>query len=368
MRRKIGILRMVLLLVVIIIAGGLYYINMEPEKGFIVDEWDNIYNENNINFYYEDVLAEKKDEKIISLDSTFKVNEILSEENEEIEKVLKTVKIVNTICEYDNVSSTNLGNGYDILEKIKERRKVSGRDMAIIERDLLITGGYYSRICEFRKSNSQFEKNPSYYVVEYYSEKYKKWVMIDFKEELYITNEGIPISAIEYLNLDIEKLSYVGIEDSKEYIKNIKPYLKSLTVQIDNTVIQSKSNSCVTYFTDEKCIEIKRNGVFLQPSIFTNNSETFSVMPNIKAEKVDNKAYIVLMKKTKDEDSEEKFTIAAFKDSKVINNYYLKINDESFELIKDIYCEDEFEMGKNTIEVSLDGKTVLSKIVIDRQE
>ena len=366
MRKKSKLTKYLLVLFVVVITAVLFYYNFEPEKGIRVEKWDNIYDENNIMLFYEN--SESTNTTLKKLDSIYKINEIVSKEDSEINKVLKTVDILNTVVDYDHISDSNYNNAYEILKEKGKGKKVSGRDMAIIERDLLLSVGFVSRVGEFRKEEPQFESTSSYYVVEYFSPKYKKWVMIDFINRAYLSKNKTPIAAIDMLSEDIDKLSYKGNEKYDEFKRDIKKYLSSYTIAIDNTIPSSKSNTFITYISSEKDIDLKKEDKFIGPTIFTNKKELFIKEPTSNEIGNDKKAYLVLLKTVDKEDNKNyNYVIGAFQNSSIINNYYLKIDDKEWQPINSFYYQYNLKKGKSKIQLSLDGKTVLSEIVINRE-
>ena len=62
------------------------------------------------------------------------------------------------------------------------------------------------------------------------------------------------------------------------------------------------------------------------------------------------------------------YVIGAFKNDSVINNYYLKINDGDWKQVKNFYYDNKIKTGDNNIELSLDGKTSIRKISINKKE
>ena len=80
----------------------------------------------------------------------------------------------------------------------------------------------------------------------------------------------------------------------------------------------------------------------------------------IKSE--DEKAYIVLMKKQEynNKESNESFILGAFKDGKILDEYYIRENNGEFIKVKDVKLTE----GSNIIELSLNGADVTSKIEV----
>ncbi|NLK94184.1 MAG: hypothetical protein GX275_03170 [Clostridiales bacterium] len=369
MKEKKGIIRIILLVILIVICAGLYAINFNSKKqGLIVTEWDNIYDENNINIFYENIEENSKDNELNKLNNTYKITEIVNAEQNEIDKILKTTEILNTIVEFDDIEDSGLNSGYEILMDLNGRKKVSDRDMAIIERDLILSAGYTSRIGELRKNNPQFEIKPSYYVVEYYSPESNKWIMIDFKEKAYLKNSEGYLNTIDFINANKESITYNGKRDLNTYYKEIKKYLSSYTIPIDNTLTMLKSNSYLTYCSNDKDVDLKKNNVFIGPTIFTKNKDVMNIEPNHEyVEGKDEKAYLILQKRQDDVKDDYTYTIGAFKDGTTINDYYLGINGD-INKITDKYKEIKLQKGINTIELSLDGNEIVSKVIINRQK
>ena len=250
------IIKTLLLLTIVGVVGILFMYNYKNNTRDIeVTKWDNIYNEDNIDFYYDD----NKNETIIKLESTYKVNSIVNKEKKEINKVLKTVEILNSISECDDVKDNELIDGYSILKNIGKSKKVSDREMAVIERDLLLASGFNARIGEYRKSIPDKYDNSSYYVVEYYSKEYKKWVLIDYKNRAYLSKDGKPVSAIDLIGEKLDGFKYNGRTSYKIFKDSIKKYLSSYTIAIDNTLTMKKSNRYITYISRNKDIDLLKN-------------------------------------------------------------------------------------------------------------
>lgn len=368
MKKESKITRVLLLIVVVAICAVLYFKIFGKEIGTKVVSWDNIYNENNLNFFYEDIKESNINSNLKALDDTYSVKKIVSGESTEMKKVLKTVEILNTVVKYDDVKDTLYYNGYDILKAKGTNKKTSGRDMAFIERDFLLTAGFVSRVGEFRKESPQFESSPNYYVVEYWSSENNKWIMIDFLDSGYFESNNKPLSAIEVLNSDVKDLTYVGRSTQNEYRQKIKKYLNSYTIAIDNTLPSKNSNSYVTYVKDSKDVDIMINGNYISPTIFTQNKDTFTIEPGIEAPESDSKAYLILMKKpVSGKEEKPAFVAGAFQNGAVIDECYIRINNSDFEKV-DRYKEFIMEKGENTIELSLDGQNVISSVKIKKNK
>ena len=362
MKIKERIIKILIVTAIIIIGGVLYKINKESYK-VEIKEWNNIYNENNIKFFY----GESSDPKIKQLSEVYKTKELVASEETELNKVLKIVDIVNSIVEFDDVLISKKTNAFDILQEKAEHKKVSQRDMSIITRDLLLSTDIKARSGEFKGLNKNTAEGESYYVVEYWSEEYNKWVMLDFKDRGYIEKNNIPCSAIEIISSFDKEMKYIGKKNSKDYIKDLKKILDTYTINIDNSIGMEKSNSYIEFVKDKKYINIKFNNKYLPPTVFTENEGLFNKSPNESEIGTDENSYIILMKKENNKvDSEsnaESFIVGGFKNGRIINSYYIRQNDSELKKVEK-YEDIELIDGENIIEISEDGSNILSYINI----
>lgn len=348
-----------IILIILIVGVGILFLNSNEKVKLQVKSWDNIYNENNIKMYY----GESDDKKIKQLDEVYGVQELVLDEESEINKVLKVIDIVNRIVEFDDVLNSQKVNGYDILHEKGELKKVSQIDMSIIARDLILSTGIKARNGEYKST-----KGNSYFVVEYWSNEYDKWIMIDFRDRGYITNKGVPCSSIEIINYPNKNMKYIGKVSSKQYIKELKKTSDTYSISIDNSVNKEKSNSYITYVKDKKYIDINNNNQYIPPTIFTENEELFKVNPSSDKIGVDEKLYMILMKKENEKDDSGsvtgKYIVGGFKDSKIVDKYFIKHNNSEFISVKKYY-DLELVEGNNTIEISLDGINVSGSIELE---
>ena len=355
------------IVVILIIVGFLFLIKGGEKSKLEVKAWNNIYNENNINMYYGDT----ENPKIKALSNVYRVKEMVNGEESQLDKVLKVVDIVNSIVEFDDVANSKNINAFDILEEKAGLKKVSQRDMGIITRDLILTLDIKARVGEFKKIKNGLSEGASYYVVEYWSEEYNKWVMIDFRDKGYIEKDEMPYSAIEVITTLDSSSKYVGKTDSKKYLKELKRKLDTYTLSIDNSTAMEKSNSYITYVKDKKDINIKLNDKHIPPTVFTENIELFNRSAIDSKIGIDEKAYIILMKKENNNEDEkvkyESYILGGFKDGKILDNYYIRENNGEFREVNK-YSEAKLVNGINFIELSLDGMNTISSIEIDYKE
>lgn len=353
-----------IILVLLIIGIGFVFIyNNKFSKGLNIKKWDNIYNENNINFFY----SSEDDDKIEILKQTNNLEEKVKDEKDMLKKAISVIGVINETITFDDISNTTRINGFDILKDKSGSKKASARDLGIIYRDSLESLGYTARLGEFKRTNASFNKEKSYYVVEYWSKEYNKWIMIDFIDKGYFDNKGFPCSAMELLDVDIRNLNYNGNTDRSDYIPMLKKVLYTYTINIDNTTTMEKSNTYITYIKDEKDISLKFKGSYLPPAIFTENKDLMNKNPIEESTSKDEKAYLVLMKNQEDDkdsnSNKASFIIGGFKDGRIMDEYYIREKDGDFRKIKN-YTDIVLTKGDNTIELSLNGEDVVSSIEI----
>lgn len=370
-------IKKILILLIIAILFIIYFISLGKERGIRVVNWDNYYDGNSIEIFYEPIRKELGvNEKLEKFERTYKVNTIVSSEKTEINKILKICEILYTIVDPDDIYKTKYLNGYDILLSKGDNKKVSERDAAIILRDLLLTIGYESRIGVFRKESPQFENNSEYYVVEYWSPEKNKWIMVDFIDKSIPMFKEEPLGSVELVGMkglgNIEFINIKGEEiDGK--IREIKKYISSYSIPIDNTLSRKRSNSCITYVSSDRDVDFISNDMFLPPTIYTKNKELFDQSPFSRKKYNDEKAYLIFMKKIPSEKSENdennkyEFIIDSFKNGTTIKEYYLNINNAGFEKVHD-HKEYILKEGINKIELSLGGKNIISSVEIIRDK
>lgn len=338
------------IVIVAVVLGGLGYAIydlIKPKEKYEIKLWDNIYNGDSIALFYE----EGKDLRIEMLRAIYNLDKI-AKEDDEIKYILKIVEAAGEVVTLGDVNDTKALNGYDIIRLTGEKKTVSEKDMSIIIRDFITSAGYNARIGEIRCSKKDEDKYDRYYIVEYYSDKYKKWIAIDIVDGGYFTFENTPCSGVELVERKKTELKYIGNISSEEYFSNKKNLFKSYTIMIDNTVDRIKSNSVITYITSKEDIALTYGDETLMPTIYTENTALFTQSPEVELVTEDDKAYIILMKS--EEEDVERFVVGGFKDGSIMDEYYVGRNDGSFEKVNE-YFEVELIKGENMISISCDG-------------
>ena len=351
--------KLLMIIIVAVVLGGLgygIYDSVKPKEKYEIKLWNNIYNGDSIALFYE----EESDLRIEMLRALYNLDKI-DKGDDEINYILKVSEVASKVVTLDNVDDTKALNGYDIIRLIGEKRIVSAKDMAIIVRDFITSVGYDARIGEIRCSKKDEDKYDRYYIVEYYSNKYNKWIAVDIVDGGYFTFENTPCSGVELVEKGVSQLKYIGKVSSEEYFSDKKDLFKSYTIMIDNTVDRVKSNSVITYITSKNEITLTYGDKALMPTIYTENRELFTKAPNSEGEVEDDKAYIILMKS--EEEGVEKFVVGGFKNGKIMDEYYVGRSNGTFEKVNE-YFELELIKGKNMISISCDGVNEDARIEI----
>ena len=351
--------KLLMIIIVAVVLGGLgygIYDSVKPKEKYEIKLWNNIYNGDSIALFYE----EESDLRIEMLRALYNLDKI-DKGDDEINYILKIAEAASKVVTLDNVDDTKALNGYDIIRLIGEKRIVSAKDMAIIVRDFITSVGYDARIGEIRCSKKDEDKYDIYYIVEYYSDKYNKWIAVDIVDGGYFTFENTPCSGVELVEKGISQLKYIGKVSSEEYFSDKKDLFKSYTIMIDNTVDRVKSNSVITYITSKNEITLTYGDKALMPTIYTENRELFTKAPNAEGEVEDDKAYIILMKS--EEEGVERFVVGGFKNGKIMDEYYVGRSNGTFEKVNE-YFELELIKGENMISISCDGVNEDARIEI----
>lgn len=347
MKKKIKIIPVLLIILASCGISYAIYDVLREKDMYEIKLWDNIYNGNSLTFFYE----EESDLRIEMLNATYNLEKKVNKDDE-LGSILSLVSEANSIVEIGDVNDTKALNGYDVIRLIGEKRQASKKDMALIIRDFIISVGYDARIGEFRCNKKDQEQLERYYVIEYYSKEYSKWIAIDFVDEGYFIFDGKPCSGIELAQEDISKIEYIGNIESDEYFSSNKKIFKTYTIMIDNTASRKKSNTVLTYIDNENQITLTYRDETLMPIIYTENIELFNIVPGEEGAANDTSAYIVMMKS--EEQEVERFVVGGFKDGSIMNEYYVGRNDGSFESVNE-YFEVELIKGENMISISQDG-------------
>lgn len=363
------LIKIIIVLAVVAGAAFLFYKNFLNEKGLKIVDWDNSYNENNIPLFYEDLSAEKSNTGLTQLDALYKIKDGVKGKTNEKEIVFYGVDLLRSIADYDDIEETDYNQGYLIIKDMGGRKKLSGRDLAILERDILLTEGVEARVGEFRKSNPKFTKNPSYYVVEYWSTEHEKWVMLDFRDRGMLEKDGLPLSAVEIMESKLSELTYIGDMAQDTYKSKLKKYLSSYTIPVDNTLSKEKGNTNLTYFTQKKDMTFQIGDEYTPFTIYTKRRLLFEKEPKSKDYTNDTRAYILMTKKVENVAEGDEFTyvIGAFKNGKILNEYYIQINDDPIQKVSG-YIDVTLDEGKTTIEVKEDGQNLDSRIEVQRSK
>lgn len=365
---------------ILLIVGALFFtaVNLISDKGTKITEWNNYYCDKNIVFFYEELPNEKLD----LLNTTYKIQDTVKDEKSEFDRVEKAISMLRSMMKIDKIDNTGLNNGYDILSRKTQSNKTSFKDMAITARDFVNSLGIKCRIGVFRKGNSDFYSDIEYYVLEYWSTEYNKWVMMDINYGGCFEDGDRKLSAIEVINSDIKKIAYMGDVPQGEYKNNISKYFDSYTVSIENSAEKKRSNCNVTYIKDESAVEYKIKNTFVPPTVFTKETGLFEKSPYDTLVGSDEKAYLLVCGAISHEDDDKEENkkeiqdkkklkenavfIAAFKDDKVLKSFYLNINGKGYEQIED-NKEVHLSKGSNIIELSLDGQNTMTSVTIEKK-
>lgn len=342
--------------------------NDNAKKTIEVTKWDNLYEGKNIHFYYEDFTNTQIEE----LNKLYQLNGTIGSQGDELERAVQIAEWIHTKMKYDQGSISAKETAIDILKEKETAPKASDREFSIVFNQACASLGIYARRGEFRVKNAEISKGRDYYKVnEIWSDKYNKWIMVDPSAKVYFTKDNIPLSAMEVIESKLDNVEVKGKEVSKEYINKLKELIYSYTIFIDNSIYgKKKSNSYITYIPKGELPELKLKDGYATPSIYVNNSSLFNISPKVQYvdDKSDQIPTLIIMKKIIEEQKSDNktFVVGAFKNSVMVDEYYLKVNDQEWEKVNK-YKEITLNKGVNTISLSLDGKKIIREVVIDKK-
>ncbi|MEW8995210.1 hypothetical protein [Clostridium sp.] len=359
--KNIGIGVLVIILSVI---GFWIFSQQDKENDYTtkIEKWDNLYSGNNIKFYYIDSSVAE----IATLKSKYKVDTLVDENTSEI---VKCIDINKWLSEKGEITLSDMDtnkDGEELLKILISEKKVSQKDYNTILQELLSSIGIKVRIGEYRL-------NGNYSVLEVWDSNFNKWIMFDAVTCGYFKEGDEPLSAIQVLNKDISQLKVSSNEKEildKKSIKLLNKYLGTYSIRIDNSKFEgSVINSYITYVKDVKDAQLETSKGYIQPSIFVDNDSLFNINPyeeyvNDKSDKIPT---IIFSKKNvkEDDDNNTKFTLGAFMNSLMLEEFYVRVNNGDFIKV-DTYYNLSIEKGVTTIEISLDGINPLRQVVIKK--
>lgn len=369
MRRKRHIRIIILILVSFGFIIGLRLKGNAKVIGLQVNKWDNIYEEKNIKLYYNNSNKEILEE----INNKYNLDKIINESKDELDKSLKILNWINDNMKYKNNIKviTDNKSSLDILEDLGKKDAYSDEEICIVFNDFALSTGMISRIGKLIASKEEKVKiKDNISVCEIWSTKYNKWIMIDPSNNNYILKNDIPMSAIEVINNNLEELSVIGEKSESKYKKDIIKYLEAYSIKIDNGVYGiGKSNSYICYSKNINVDNIPINVNLNYPTIFLNNSYLFELSPKEeKIESNDKIATIIFSNKASDKaiDKNIKMELVAgvFKNSTMVNKYYISIDNGPFKE-ENKYFVVKIKEGINIIKLSEDGKTTVREIVFE---
>ncbi|WP_291575075.1 hypothetical protein [Clostridium sp. UBA4548] len=332
-----------------------------------VTNWENLYEGNNIHFYY----LNKDDPKLIDLKNKYDFEQVVNEGSNEIEKTIALIKWLNRRAEVKPSAMEAKKSVDEMLMGLQSNKVISLQDYNIILEEALSSVGIIARTGELRTSNNlKIKNNSSYSVLEVWSKVHGKWVMVDGTIESFMSREGIPLSAVELVKSSTDGITVENVKEASKYLKGISQYLYTYTIKIDNSRDeQYKSNSFIEFVKDKQYIQLETLKGYIQPTIFVMKDDVFNINPEIvyqndNSDKIPN---IIFAKRNIKDDTEDyvKFTVGAFINSYMVEDYYISINGKEYVPVKNYY-DLSLPVGITSISISLDGKAPIRTVELEK--
>lgn len=361
--KKIAIIFLTIVMVFSLIGCSLN----KKQPNVFVEKWDNIYQGDNIHFYYED----KNDVNLVQLNNKYNINAIVKSGKDDFGKSLLLLNWVDNKLKFSKGSVTTKKDALSILKEGENGNSVSDNEYTKVFEQAAVSSGIIARTGELRSKELFNTKEDYYYkVCEIWDNSINKWIFLDISNGCYMKKNGVPLSAIEVIEKGIDNVDIVGIKDTKKYLKNMKNYFYSYTIKIDNKIFTMKeSYSSITYIKSNDIPQIRTKQGIIVPTIFVYKNTLFNKSPLEEYKNVNKDSIPTLILSKKPEDNEKSITlyIGAFRDSTNIEDYYISINNSAWSKCPK-YSTLKLEKGDNNIRLSVDGKKVLREIAIQYRE
>jgi hypothetical protein len=336
------------------------------EAGLKVTKWDNFYSGDNIHFYY----LSPQNESLSKLKTTYGLNKFVDNKVDQLDNSIKIMRFLNEKVKAQSTSMTSDKNALEIMELAFGGSKISDSDYTTIYEECLASIGINVRKGILRTNDKKVKGKSYFSVCEIWSDKYKKWIMIDGVNGCYMTEKEIPLSAIEIVSKGIAKVEITLLKDSSKYIKKMSNYYESYTISVDNNKYgELKSNSKITYLKDEQLPRIETKEGFIEPTIFVRSPQVFKISPTIQYVNTNKEKMPTLIFAKRDLKNDTKgvanFTVGAFMNSYMLSDYFISINGSDYIKV-DTFYDLQIKQGINTIKLSQDGKTLAREVIIEK--
>lgn len=360
-----------ILILIIVIAAAVIFWNLKiknaiAREGLIITKWDNFYSGDNIHFYY----LSPENENLSKLKAKYGLTNIIDNKDDELDNSIKIMKFINETVKAKGTSMSSDKTTLEIMKIAFDGGEISDSDYVAIYEECLASVGIKVRRGILRNTDNKVKGKSYFNVCEIWSDKYKKWIMIDGVNGCYMQKDGIPLGAIETINIGIEKVKIYELKDTSKYIKSMKNYYECYSIYVDNNKYgEVKSNSQITYIKDKQLPKIETKEGFTQPTIFVNSPKVFNISPKIKYENSgeDKVATLIFAKRDLKDDTKEiqNFTVGAFINSYMLTNYFISVNGSDYIKV-DTFFELQIVEGLNSIKLSQDGKKLSKEVVIEK--
>ncbi len=364
---------LVRILIFIAITAALIFLSLKArtdlstkEETLRITKWDNFYGGEDIHFYY----LNPENENLSKLKAKYELSKLIDSKADQLENSIKIMEFINENVKAQSTAMISNKNALDIMEVAFGGTKISDNDYATIYEECLASMGINVRRGVLRSHNNKVKGKSYFSVCEIWSDKHKKWIMIDGVNGCYMTENQVPLSAIEIINKGVDKVEIALLKDANKYKKNMASYYETYSIAVDNNKYgELKSNSKITYLKKEQMPKIETKEGFIEPTIFVNSDKVFKISPKTQyvSTNKEKTPTLIFAKRDlkKDIKGSESFTIGVFMNSYMISNYFISFNGSDYVKV-DTYFDIQIIKGINTIKLSQDGKTLAREVVIEK--
>jgi len=234
---KIKILKILLIVLVIFIGFSFY---MSPSLGGLIsggkEEHDKVVEKleftDNRNSNYQIEYKKYSDEPdLIKLRTDFKLDTIVKNATSDFDKVLLVQSWVNSRWKHDRENTPEKNDAYFILKQAEKGERFRCVEYSLVASECLKSLGFKVRnIGLMTKDIDEVNSGGGHAVNEVYVSDLNKWIFIDPQYDIIVTENGLPLNAVELQKAiankePIEIINPNKVIEKEEYIEWIGPYL-----------------------------------------------------------------------------------------------------------------------------------------------
>lgn len=180
-----------------------------------------------------------QDSSLTKLREEFKLNSIIRDTKDDFEKVLKIQSWVQSRWKHSADNTPEINDAYYILKQAEKGQRFRCVEYSRVASECLKSLGFKVRNLGLMTKDIDVVNNGGGHAVnEVYIKDLKKWIFIDPQFDVIVTENGIPLNAVELQNAIAEKriieiINPNNVITKEEYIQWIGKYLFYFTTSLN---------------------------------------------------------------------------------------------------------------------------------------